>query len=193
MHIPPQITFRDMEPSAALEARIRKNIERLERKFGRLISCRVMVEASHRRHQQGKLFHVRIDVTLPGREVVVGREPAERHSHEDAHVAVRDAFNALRRQLENHTERQRGAVKTHPVPDHGRVLRLLPDRDCGFIEAADGSELYFHRNAVVNGGYDGLEPGDRVRYVAQLGESEHGAQASTVMPLGKRHLPPAAA
>ncbi len=110
-----QITFRDIDPSPALETNIRERIARLERVFDRMTSCRVLVEAPHRQHTQGKLFHVRIDVTMPGCEIVVGRDPAERHAHENAHVAVRDAFDALRRRLDEHARRQRGAVKAHAL------------------------------------------------------------------------------
>jgi ribosome-associated translation inhibitor RaiA len=117
MPSPVQITFRDMEPSAALETRIRERAEQLERVFDRMTSCHVMVEAPHRHHHQGRLFHVRIDATLPRHEFVVGRDPTEHHAHEDANVAVRDAFDALRRQLEDHTRRQHGKVKTHTAPE----------------------------------------------------------------------------
>ena len=115
-----QITFRDMEPSAALEIRIRERAVRLERVFNRMTSCHVIVDAPHRHHHQGGLFHVRIDVTLPGHEFVVGRDPAKHHAHEDAHVAVRDAFVALRRQLEDYTRRQQGQVKTHAGSEQER-------------------------------------------------------------------------
>jgi len=81
-------------------------------------------------------------------------------------------------------------VKLHAVPDHGRIVRLLPEKNCGFILAADGNELYFHRNSVANGGFDKLAVGDEVRFVAQHSESPEGPQASTVVPLGKHHLPP---
>jgi cold shock CspA family protein len=58
-------------------------------------------------------------------------------------------------------------VSAPRVPDHGRIARLLPDRDCGFIASADGDEIYFHRNSVTNGGFDKLAIGDEVRFVAQ--------------------------
>ena len=102
---------------------------------------------------------------------------------------MRDAFDAARRLLEDHARRRRGEGKTHAVPDHGRIARLLPDRDCGFIEAAAG-QVYFHRNSVANAAFDQLEVGAEVRFVVQEGESPEGLQASTVVPLGKHHLPP---
>jgi ribosome-associated translation inhibitor RaiA/cold shock CspA family protein len=190
MRLPLQITFRHMDPSAALEARIRQRAEELEQFFDRITSCRVVVECAHRRQQQGNIFEVRIDLTVPGREIVVGREPGNNHAHEDPYVALRDAFDAARRLLEDHVRRRRGEAKTHVVPDHGRVVRLLAERDCGFIATPGGEEIYFHRNSVANDGFDKLEVGAEVRFVAQEAESPEGPQASTVVPLGKHHLPP---
>jgi ribosomal subunit interface protein len=188
MQVPPQITFRHMNTSEALTARIYSRVEEVERFFDRIISCRVVVECQHRRRQQGNLFHVRIDLNVPGREIVVGRDPAARHAHEDAHVAVRDAFDAVRRLLEDHARQSRGDVKLHAVPDHGTIARLIAEQDYGFIATADGSEIYFHRNSVANSGFDKLAIGDEVRFVVQEAESAKGPQASTVISIGKHHL-----
>ncbi len=190
MRLPLQITFRHMDPSPALEARIRQRAEALDQFFDRITACRVVVECRHQRHQQGKQFEVRVDLTVPGAEIVVGRDAGANHAHEDAHVAVRDAFDAARRLLEDHARGRRGAVKLHAVPDHGRIVRLLPERDCGFILTAAGEEIYFHRNSVAGGAFDRLEIGAEVRVVAQHSESAEGLQASTVVPLGKHHLQP---
>jgi ribosomal subunit interface protein len=190
MQLPLQITYRHMESSPAVESRIRERVEELERFFDRIVSCRVVVECRHPRQRQGNLFRVRVDLKVPGREIVAGRDPAAHHAHEDVHVAVRDAFDAARRILEDHIRENRADVKTHAVPEHGRIERLLPDRDCGFIMSADGTEIYFHRNSVAGGLYAALEIGDEVRFVAKEGESAEGPQASTVVPLGKHHLPP---
>jgi ribosomal subunit interface protein len=190
MQLPLQITFRHMDSSDAIEARIRERAAELERFFDRIISCRVVVECQHPRHQQGNLLRVRVDLKVPGDEIVVGRDPAAHHAHEDVYVAIRDAFDATRRLLEDHVRRGRGDVKLHAVPDHGRIARLLPEQDCGCILSAEGEEIYFHRNSVVNGGFAALAVGDEVRFVAQASESAEGSQASTVVPVGKHHLPP---
>ena len=189
MQVPLQITFRHMDSSPALEARIRQRAQELEHFFDRITSCHVTVEAGHR-HHRGNIFEVRIDLIVPGAEIVVGRDSGMNHAHEDAHVAVRDAFDALRRRLEDHVRHDRGDVKLHAVPDHGRVARLLPDRDGGYISTASGNEIYFHRNSVTNGSFDALEIGAEVRFVARESESAAGPQASTVTPIGKHHLPP---
>jgi ribosomal subunit interface protein len=190
MQLPLQITFRHMDSSDAIAARIRERAMELERFFERVISCRVVVECQHPRHQQGNLFRVRVDLKVPGEEIVVGRDPAAHHAHEDVYVAIRDAFGATRRLLEDHVRRGRGDVKLHAVPDHGRIARLLPEQDCGFILSAEGEEIHFHRNSVVDGGFAALAVGDEVRFVAQHSESAEGPQASTVVQVGKHHLPP---
>jgi len=192
MQSPLQITFRHMDASPALEARIRQRAEELEHFFDRITACHVTVECRNPRRHQGNVFEVHIDVTVPGRQIVVGRDHGQNHAHEDAHVAVRDAFDALRRRLEDHARQGRGSTKLHAVPDHGRIVRLLPDRDGGFIVTAAGEEIYFHRNSVSDGNFDALEVGAEVRFVAREAESAEGPQASTVTPLGKHHLPPTA-
>jgi ribosomal subunit interface protein len=190
MELPLQITFRHMDTSDAVAARIRERAAELERFFDRIMSCRVVVECRHPRRQQGNLFRIRVDLKVPGREIVVGRDPAAHHAHEDVYVAIRDAFDTTRRLLEDHVREARGDVKLHAVPDHGRIARILPEQSCGFIVSADGNEIHFHRNSVTNGEFDKLAVGDEVRFVAQHSESAAGLQASTVVPRGKHRLPP---
>ena len=184
-----QITFRNIDASPAVEAKIRERARELEQFFDRIVSCRVVIEAPHRR-RHGDLYHIRVDLKVPGHEIVVKRDPPEHHAHEDIYVAIRDSFDAVRRQLEDHVRRQRGDVKAHDVPAHGRIGSLIAERDYGFINASDGTEVYFHRNAVANGGFEKLQVGDEVRFSLHSGEGEKGPQASAVAPIGKHHLPP---
>lgn len=111
-----QINFRDVPATDAIEAKVRERAARLERYHDHIIGCRVMIDAPHRRHHRGNLYHVSIDLTVPGGELVVTREPPEHHAHEDLYVAIRDAFDAAQRRLEDHARRQRGAVKAHEPP-----------------------------------------------------------------------------
>lgn len=180
MELPLQITFRDIDPSPAIEAAVRKRVESLERFFDRITRCRVVVEAQHHHQRKGRLFHVSVELGLPGDGVVVSREHHLAHEHEDVYVAIRDAFNAARRVVEDHARRFRGDVKTHEESPHGRVVRLFPWEGYGFIAPPDGADIYFHRNSVVGGNFDELEVGSEVRYVVQEGEGLRGPQASTV-------------
>lgn len=108
MQIPLQITVRDIEHSEALETRIRAKVDKLEEFSKHITSCRVVVEAPHKHHHQGKHYSVRFDIGVPGSEIVVNRE-----HHEDVYVALRDAFNAAKRQIEDYARKIRGDVKTH--------------------------------------------------------------------------------
>jgi ribosome-associated translation inhibitor RaiA len=128
-----------------VEAKVRERVEELEQFYSGIISCHVMIEAPSRRHRQGGLYHIRVDLKVPGREIVVKRDPSEHHVHEDIHVAVRDCFDAARRQLEDHARRQREDVKAHEVPSHGRIASLITEKGYGFIDASDAMEVYFHR------------------------------------------------
>ena len=196
MESPAEISFRNMDRSDAVEARIREKVAKLEQFFDRMTSCRVIVEARHRQHHKGNLYHVRIDVGVPGNTVIIDRDPAKNHAHEDVYiairdafaVAIRDAFKAAQRRLEDHSKRRSGRVKTHEVPPHGRVIRLFAYEGYGFIETAEGQEIYFHKNSLVDADFDKLETGQEVRLVMAEAESEKGPQASTVKLVGKHHL-----
>jgi cold shock CspA family protein/ribosome-associated translation inhibitor RaiA len=190
MQLPIQISFRNMQPMPAVEAEIHERANALDKYFGRIMACRVAVEASTRRPRKGRLYHLRVDLTVPGREIVVKRDPSEHHAHEDILVAVRDAFEAARRQLEEHAHRSRGEIKVHEVPAHGNVARLFKEKGYGFIRSSNGEEIYMNRNAVAWHGFDTLSEGDEVRYVLHEGEGENGPQASTVVAIGKHHLAP---
>jgi ribosomal subunit interface protein len=109
MEIPIQITFHGLAHSPALEAAIRERAAKLDRFHPHVMSCRAVVEEVARHKNQGKEFAVRLDIKVAGGEVAVNRE-----RNEDAFVAVRDAFDAARRQLEDLARRQRGDVKSHP-------------------------------------------------------------------------------
>jgi ribosomal subunit interface protein len=111
MEVPLQITFRDIEPSEAVEARIREKVAKLEQYYDRITSCRVVISAPHRHRHKGKLYEVTVDLVLPGEELVVAHEGKSDHAHEDIYVAIRDSFEAARRQLKKYVRRIRD---THP-------------------------------------------------------------------------------
>ncbi len=180
MKIPLQISFHGIPHSDAVEAKIREKASKLDRFFSHIMSCRVAVEAEHHHHHQGNLYHIRIDITTPRKELVISKEHNDKQAHEDIYVAIRDAFNAAARQLEDYSRVQRGVVKTHDLQSAGTVLRLLPEKDHGFIESEEGHEIYFHRNTVVGEGFDSLAVGDKIRYVEE--KDDLGPQASIVYP-----------
>jgi ribosomal subunit interface protein len=186
MQEPLQVSYRDVTPSAAIEAAIHERAAKLDEFFGRITGCRVVVESPHRRHHQGRLYHVRVELAVPGRTIVVDREPHEHHEHEDVYVAIRDAFDAVRRQLEDYVRESRGFTKTHDEPPEGRITRLFLSEGYGFIATSDGREIYFHRNAVLGEPFDCLEVGTAVRFAEEPGEQ--GPRATSVHVLSRSHI-----
>jgi ribosomal subunit interface protein len=113
MQVPLEITFRGIPHSDAVETRIREKAAKLEQHFDHITSCRVAVEAEHHHQHQGNLYKVRIDLNVPNKHIVVSRDHHDKQSHEDLYVALRDAFTAATRQLEDYARIQRGEVKHH--------------------------------------------------------------------------------
>lgn len=95
------LTFRDCESSPALEDDVRRRMTRLEERFGHFSRAEVVISAPHHHKHKGNLFECRLEIHIPGHQIVVDRHP-EDHSHEDAYVTVRDAFAAAERQLQKH-------------------------------------------------------------------------------------------
>ncbi len=113
MQVPLEIVFHNVDRSAAVEAAVRERADKLEQFADNITSCRVTIEAPHRNHQQGTLYTVRVDLRFPGGEAIANRSPSADHSHEDVYVAVRDAFKATKRQLQDRQHILRGDVKAH--------------------------------------------------------------------------------
>ena len=181
-----EVRFHNMDPSAAIETAVREHAAKLEQFSDRIVSCRIIVEAPQKHHRQGNLYGVTVDLRFRGGEVVASREPSAHHAHEDLQVALRDAFKAVRRQLQDRIRERRGDVKTHDAPPHGKITSLHHDENCGRILTADGREIYFHRNSVINADFDRLEPGTEVRFSEEPGDQ--GPQASSVHVIGKHHI-----
>jgi ribosomal subunit interface protein len=174
MKIPLQITVRNLSLSEAAENDIRAKVKDLELFNGQIISCRVVVDAPHRHHHKGLLYSIRVDLKVPTKEFVITRE-----KHEDIYVAIRDAFDAVRRRLEDFSRRQRGEVKLHEeTSPYGTVIRIFPLEGYGFIETEDEREVYFHRNSVLKEDFGYIKIGSNVRFVEEVGEK--GPQASSV-------------
>jgi len=204
MQLPLQITFRNMERLEGVEELIRAEAEKLEDFYSQIMGCRVAVEVPHGHHRKGNLYHIRIDLTLPGKELVIKHEPSLSKGirqaggvemkkrlevgapHRDLHLAIRDAFKIAARRLQDYARRQRGDVKTHEAPSIGRVSKLLPEEGYGFLSTPDGREVYFHKDSVLNRGFRRLRVGSKVGFVEEQGEK--GPQASTVRVRGKRPI-----
>lgn len=199
-----QITFRNMKRSKEVEGWIADEVAKLETFYNQLMGCRVAVEVPHRHHKRGWPYHIRVDLTVPGGEIVVKREPSlnararrsgERETKKQAEIhiphkklrqAIDDAFKATGRRLQDYARRQRGDVKSPSMLPEARVSRILPQEGYGFLTSDDGREIYFHKNSVLGRGFPRLKVGTTVRFVEEAGEK--GPQASTVRILAKQGI-----
>ncbi len=181
MEVPLKIAFHNTEPSAKIDAEIRKHVAKLEKIYDRLVSCRVSVELRQNQHRTGNVYEVHIEMTVPTDELVVTKEPhrvKQRYHNPTLETSLKAAFKAATKRLKEFKEQLRGEVKPQPVMYQGRVVKLFPHEDYGFIETNEGTQLYFHRNSVMNLGFDKLEPGLPVHFIETIGDN--GPMASRV-------------
>ena len=204
MQLTPNITFRGVERTDALETEILTRLRKLETYCRRIMGCRVLVELVQRHHQAGNRYHVRIDLTVPGEEIVIAHEAGLHGTAQDmdaeklpkvaesdperkhARVAIREAFDIARRRLQDYARRQRGTVKTPARQSRGRVSQLFPLDEYGYIEAEDGHEVYFQKSSVLKDAFDSLAVDSAVSFLEEHGEK--GPQASTVKLLHPRRV-----
>jgi cold shock CspA family protein/ribosome-associated translation inhibitor RaiA len=176
LQTPLEIAFHNCQPSETVENEIRERVAKLERLFDRMTSCRVSVEKLHAQHRTGNVFDVHIDVLVPGQELVVSRKPhkaKERFASPDVHTSIRDAFEAAERQLIDYKHQLRGDVKASEEQNlfSGQVAEIDPNGEFGFILTKQGGQLYFHRNALLDGDWEKLERGTTVHYVEKSGDT----------------------
>lgn len=178
MAAPVQITFRDIPSTPALIGHVERRSEKLSTFFERIVGCHVVLEAPHRHSKQGKKYHVRVDMFVPEKELVVSRNPEA--ATEDLHAAIDKAFDDAERVLEDYAQQLKPDTKKMRLkPPQGHVAKIFHDRGYGFIETmGDGHEVYFHRNSVINEKFDKLTVGTRVRFAEEDGDK--GPQASSV-------------
>lgn len=180
MQLPVHIQFRGMEPSDALETSAREHAYKLEAFAPDIMTCRVAIELEQKHQHQGRPYAVRIDLTLPGHELVVNRV-----QDEDVYVALRDAFDNMKRQLEDVVRQRRGQEKQHAQPLHGELVRLDGDGGFGFIRTPEGDEYYFGRDNVAGTPFENLQTGSAVQFIPEVGGE--GLQARRVS-LGKHSM-----
>lgn len=169
-----EIAFHNLPSSAAVEAAIRERFAKLERLYDRVVACSVSVESLHRQHRSGNLYEVHIDILVPGAEIVASKPPSkarDRYANPDVYVSLREAFDAAERQVKRFKRQKREDLQPGEVLVVGRVAETHPDQDWGYLLGNDGTLLYFHRNAVLEDGFDKLQRGDVVHYIESMGET----------------------
>ncbi len=192
MQIPVEIAFHNLPSSKEAEAAIRDHIDRLERIFGRMTTCRVRVD--QRNQNSGGTIPpvVHIEISVPGRkDIVVAHEPdhlQRKFQAPDLHNAINEAFRIAERRLSKYKDKLTDhgtAAMAHEASNEfrGQVAELTPQEDFGFLMTKEGGLLYFHRNSVLAGDFDRMHRGDEVSYVESMGDT--GPTASKVRVLEK--------
>ncbi len=176
MKIPLEISCRNLELADETRDLIREKAEKLDNLYDDIIRCRVKVDVPHRSQRSGIHYDVRIDITVPGGEVVVKREPGE-----DLHVAILNSFDVAQRRLKDYAGRQRGEVKFHEEKPTAQIARVFHDEGYGFLLTPDGREVYFHENALLNGDFRNLQVGASVQFVEREGDEGLHASSITVL------------
>lgn len=195
MLLPVQVTFRNIEEHAGLEAYVQREAAKLERFFDRISSCRVIVERPQKAAST-RIYHVRIDLGVPNEELVVKHVPSLHGTLEDLQTqksrrearsvlshktpkrAIHEAFQEMARRLQDYARRQNGVVKTKQRIEEGVVKEILPEDGFGFLETDDGREIYFNQASVLASHFPQLRIGSKVKFAEESGNK--GPQASTV-------------
>ena len=182
MQIPMEISYKHVTKSDWIDDTIHRHAERLERYAKDIISCRVAVEMDHKRRTHGNPFHVRVEVSLPGKKrLVTSSEPlkAGEDNQQELRNVIRDAFRSMEKRLKKTQAERKHQVKARREQPHALVVRLFPEMGYGFLKQPDTEEeVYFHRNSVLHGDFDRMAVGTEVRYEPEMGEE--GLQASSV-------------
>jgi ribosomal subunit interface protein len=187
MQIAPEVSFHNLEGHAGIEGHIREHIDRLERIYGRMTTCRVRVDQRNRNEAGTIPPVVHVEISVPGhKDIVVAHEPGHlqhRFQAPDLFNAINEAFRIAERRLSKHKDKltDHGTAELrHEAANEfrGQVAELTPGEDFGFLMSKEGGLLYFHRNSVLTGDFDRLNRGDEVSYVEEMGDN--GPMASKV-------------
>lgn len=185
MQVPPEVTYRNVDKTSALEDLIDERIAKLEEVCDHISSCRIAVEKIHTNPDHGSPFRVRLDLTVPpGHELAVSENPGQSTQYVPLEAVIRDAFDSARKQLIKLNDRQKNRTKTHPEQEMGAIVtQLFPEEGYGFLRDLDGQEIYFNRNSVLNNDFDRLTLGTGVHCFTRDGDD--GPMASTVQIVSK--------
>ena len=187
MQIEPEISFHNLEASQAAEDAIRDHVQRLERIYERMTTCRVRVDQRNQNQNDTIPPVVHIEISVPGyKDIVVAHEPGHlqhRFQAPDLRNAINEAFRIAERRLTKYKDKltDHGTSELrHEASNEfrGQVAELTPGEDFGFLMSKEGGLLYFHRNSLLTGDFDQLHRGDEVSYVEQMGDN--GPMASKV-------------
>jgi ribosome-associated translation inhibitor RaiA/cold shock CspA family protein len=189
MKVPPEITYRGVDKTDAIDALINEKIAKLEQVCDHISSCHIAVEKVHDRPSSGSPYRVRLDITLPpSHELVAESNPSEENQYVGLDTVIRDAFSKAWRQLRDQSKLQqeydKGQVNDGAYDTTALVTKLFREQGYGFLKTLDGEDIHFNRNSVLHDDFDRLDIGTGVRFEAV--EDEQGiVHATTVQIVDK--------
>lgn len=188
MKVPPEITYRGVDKTDAIQALIDEKIAKLEQVCDHISSCHIAIEKNQDRPRERSPYRVRLDITVPpNHELAAESTMSDRTDYAELDTVVRDAFNKAWRQLRDLSKQQqeynKGQVSEEAQDNTALVTKLFPEQDYGFLKTLSGEDIYFHRNSVLHGDFDRLEVGTGVRFSAL--ENDGLLHASTVQIVDK--------
>lgn len=170
--IPLQVTIRDIPQSDTVEQRIQERADKLLQYCTQIIGCNVIAEYSKNHANHDKVYCVKINLNLPGKQLVDQKQDT------NLYIAITEAFESIARQIKAYTHKRQGDVKHHPETLHGHVVRKFDDREFGFIQGTDGEEYYFNADSVLHPSFTKLNIGSDVHFIVHIGNE--GLQAHRV-------------
>lgn len=182
MQSPPNITYRNLSPSTAVDDHINRRLEELEKYHPRIVGCDVVIEAPQKPKRNARDFEVRLTVRVPGPDIHITQHVGQSGAIEDINLAIHKAFDSARRKLkEQKREMSRHEVKAHPPVMHGRIVRMFEGEGYGYVLADDGHEVFFNRESLVSGDWEKLKVDGKIRFREMNGEM--GLYAANISPI----------
>lgn len=189
MKIPPEITYRGVDKTDAIEALIREKIAKLERVCDHISSCHIAIEKNQERPRDRSPYRVRLDITVPpGHELAAESHAGDRTQYAELDVVIRDAFDKAWRQLRDLSKQQneynKGQINDGAEDTMALVTKLFPEQGYGFLKTLSGEDIYFNRDSVLHDDFDRLKVGTGVRFEA-VQDDQGLLHASTVQIVDK--------
>ncbi|MCH2534848.1 MAG: HPF/RaiA family ribosome-associated protein [Bdellovibrionales bacterium] len=177
------ITFTDFEASESIKEEVRTYLDKIESIYDRVISCDVVISIPHKSSNK-PFYHIKINLFLPGEDILVTREAEVDNDHTNIHRAMHDAFQQLIRQLKLKLEKIR-QIDVRNIPPHAKITKIFFDEGYGFIETINRREIYFHKNSLVGEKFENLQIGEEVRFNEEQGFK--GPQVTSMSLVGKQN------
>jgi ribosome-associated translation inhibitor RaiA/cold shock CspA family protein len=171
MQIEPIISYQNLDHSPAVEDLVRKRIEALEKRYNRITGCEVTLNAPQKRKLHGRVFHVRLNLRLPGPDLSISREVALGSAQDDLILAVNRAFSAAEKAIKKRKKLMGGVEVKHHAPIlHGEIAELEPELGHGWIRSDDSRMVYFQKDSLTSDYWDQLKTGMRLRFREMQGD-----------------------